>query len=360
MKNKKLLFLAITLFWSFASHTVIAQNCIQCDENCNPSGNYSSVMGMSSTASADMALAGGYNSHAHGAFSIAYGNQVLTNGANSFAFGRFVEATATSAMVFGSGFDLNNKLKNNNTSSLMIGFNSNVPTFLVEGNAGLNRTGRIGIGNVTAPQAKLHIRADENYDTASVFIQASNDERPAYLWLGTKSYGLQKQSTSLEFLSDGDYLFDGGNVGIGTNLPQAKIQVKDGDIFIEDIDRGIIMKSPDGNCWRGTVNNQGQMQFEQIDCQTLETGTQHPENYNDAHVKIYPNPADNQVFISFDETLGKLQLEISDINGRLISNQKLRNSQSSIDLSTFQPGTYLFRLIDKSGKQVAAEKVIKE
>ena len=229
MKNKKLLFLAITLFWSFGSYTVIAQNCIQCDENCNPSGNYSSVMGMSSTASADMALAGGYNSHAHGAFSIAYGNQVLTNGANSFAFGRFVEATATSAMVFGSGFDLNNKLKNNNTSSLMIGFNSNVPTFLVEGNAGLNRTGRIGIGNVTSPQAKLHIRADENYDTASVFIQAFNDNKPAYLWMGNKNFGIHKHSTTLEFLSTKDFLFN-NNVGIGTTSSPTEKLVVNGNI----------------------------------------------------------------------------------------------------------------------------------
>jgi hypothetical protein len=42
--------------------------------------------------------------------------------------------------------------------------------------------------NVTAPQAKLHIRADENYDTASVFIQAYNDNKPAYFWMGNKNF----------------------------------------------------------------------------------------------------------------------------------------------------------------------------
>ncbi|MCO5266774.1 MAG: hypothetical protein M9948_12990 [Lentimicrobium sp.] len=46
-----------------------------------------------------------------------------------------------------------------------------------------------------------------------------------------------------------------GNVGIGTIEPSAKLQVANGDIFIEDIDRGIIMKSPDGHCWRGILNN---------------------------------------------------------------------------------------------------------
>jgi hypothetical protein len=334
-------------------------DCVQCGDNIN-TGQYSTTLGQNITASDFASFASGYEVLSTNAFSFAHGSFLTASGANSLAIGSFAIAEKSSSMVIGVGFNNDNRLKNDITNSLMIGFGSNVPTFFIEGYHGINRTGRIGIGNVTAPQAKLHIRADENYDTASVFIQAFNDNKPAYLWMGNKNFGLQKQDNALAFLSDGDYLFNQGNTGFGTDEPQAKVQVKDGDIFIEDINRGIIMKSPDGNCWRGTVSNQGQMQFIQIDCQTLETGINNPKPSDSDRVKIFPNPAGNQVFISFDETLGKLQLEISDINGRLISSQKLLNAESAIEFATFQSGTYLFRLTDKTGNQVAAKKVIKE
>jgi hypothetical protein len=333
--------------------------CTQCDSTTN-TGEFSSTLGKKTTASDFASFASGYEVLSSNAFSFALGSFLTASGANSLAIGSFAIAEKYSSMVIGVGFNNDNRLKNDITNSLMIGFGSNVPTFFVEGYHGINRTGRIGIGNVTAPQAKLHIRADENYDTASVFIQAFDDNKPAYLWMGNKNFGMQKQINSLEFLTDGDYLFNQGNTGFGTNQPAAKVQVKDGDIFIEDIDRGIIMKSPDGNCWRGTVNNQGMLEFTQVDCQTLETGINSPEPSNFKRVRIYPNPASNQVFINCEETLGKLQLEISDINGRLILSQKLSNIESSIDLSTYQHGTYLFRLTDKTGKLVATEKVIKE
>lgn len=57
-----------------------------------------------------------------------------------------------------------------------------------------------------------------------------------------------------------------GNVGIGTLNPKSKLSVADGDVYIQDVDKGVIMKSPDGNCWRMTVQNSGQPKFIKIDC----------------------------------------------------------------------------------------------
>jgi len=37
-----------------------------------------------------------------------------------------------------------------------------------------------------------------------------------------------------------------GNIGIGTTNPISKLQISDRDIYISDINKGIIMKSPDG------------------------------------------------------------------------------------------------------------------
>jgi len=57
-----------------------------------------------------------------------------------------------------------------------------------------------------------------------------------------------------------------GNVGIGTQDPASKLQVTDGDVFIENINNGVIMKSPNGNCWRVTVDNAGALKSTAITC----------------------------------------------------------------------------------------------
>jgi hypothetical protein len=57
-----------------------------------------------------------------------------------------------------------------------------------------------------------------------------------------------------------------GNVGIGTSAPKTKLEVKDGDVFINDSTKGIILKSPNGNCWRVTVDNLGNLVRTAITC----------------------------------------------------------------------------------------------
>ena len=57
-----------------------------------------------------------------------------------------------------------------------------------------------------------------------------------------------------------------GNLGIGVKSPKAKVHIADGDIYLQDIGRGIIMKSPDGNCWRVSVDNGGSLDSSSVGC----------------------------------------------------------------------------------------------
>ena len=55
-------------------------------------------------------------------------------------------------------------------------------------------------------------------------------------------------------------------VGIGTTSPKEQLHIKNGDIFMEDINGGVIMKSPNGNCWRMTVSDTGEAVFTAVTC----------------------------------------------------------------------------------------------
>ena len=57
-----------------------------------------------------------------------------------------------------------------------------------------------------------------------------------------------------------------GNVGLNETNPKSKLHIKNGDIYLEDINKGVIMKSPDGQCWRYTPDNSGQLNGTAISC----------------------------------------------------------------------------------------------
>lgn len=55
-------------------------------------------------------------------------------------------------------------------------------------------------------------------------------------------------------------------VGLDTPTPAAKLHISDGGLYIDSSQRGMILKSPDGKCWRITVNNAGLLSTQLIDC----------------------------------------------------------------------------------------------
>lgn len=69
------------------------------------------------------------------------------------------------------------------------------------------------------------------------------------------------------WLPNGSDVSINGSVAIGTtNTPTTKLQVSNGDVYIDNIGSGVIMKSPNGNCWRVTVDNTGGFVSNAIAC----------------------------------------------------------------------------------------------
>ena len=48
-----------------------------------------------------------------------------------------------------------------------------------------------------------------------------------------------------------------GNIGIGTETPNTKLQVKDGDIYLETLGAGVIMKDANGDCRKLSIDGSG-------------------------------------------------------------------------------------------------------
>lgn len=74
------------------------------------------------------------------------------------------------------------------------------------------------------------------------------------------------------------------------------------------------------------------------------------------NLKIYPNPTASNVTIELNN-LNNANLQVSDINGRILLTQKL-NSTNSIDMSNLPTATYLFKINSDEG--TATSKVIKK
>ncbi|MBL0006680.1 MAG: hypothetical protein IPP25_05680 [Saprospiraceae bacterium] len=176
----------------------------------------------------------------------------------------------------------------------------------------INELGNVGIGTQN-PAYKLSIEGLDDTGDARNYLHLNNQSTSnrSFVWMSLTA-GEPNSTTSLQHFSE-TYDFDGdkytdfgilassgrgiilraddpngvikflaggsiqsspermrinelGNVGIGTQTPSARVQVAGGDVYIQDIDNGVIMKSPDGGCWRLTVNNDGTIKTSAITC----------------------------------------------------------------------------------------------
>jgi hypothetical protein len=330
--------------------------------NTEASGMYSVAMPFFAKSTGERSLAFGYYAVANGAGSLALGSYASTgaSGLLSIAIGSRVSSDMTNSMVLGFGHT-SAILINDVEKSLMVGFNSNKPTFFVGPASGIDKTGKVGIGNITSPTAKLHIRADDN-EHASLKLEPTGTGKLAMITLGNNGHEITaRENGDLKFTTQEgrNFVYESGNMGIGTSDPVARLQIANGDIFIENIDRGIIMKSPDGNCWRGTLNNSGMLEFTQVDCNGLVTAATTPGEPSMQKVQIYPNPAGDRVFVSIQESLTGSLLEITDVNGKIITTETLHNPDQFIDLSSYKAGLYIFRVKDHKGSEIDAVKIVK-
>ncbi|MEZ5083330.1 MAG: T9SS type A sorting domain-containing protein [Bacteroidales bacterium] len=387
------------LAFVLVSHIAISQtSCISCNNNTIDTANHSSAVGSenlstglnsfaagslneatgensvalvkSANAFGDRSVAIGSNAIAGGNASLALGfwTETLDDALASIALGSKVTAAEERSIIIGVGMP-ENPIINNISNSLLIGFNSNLPTFFVGPANGVGTMGKVGIGTTT-PSQLLEVNGNMKVIDYTFLNHLIAENIIVNSSLNLNSHQISGITTlkgvgelKLQSISGGDAdvtINTEGNVGIANDNPIARLQVNNGDIFIEDINRGIIMKSPDGNCWRGTLDNNGSLQFAQVDCDNLTTGSAEQEVEIDFKVKIYPNPVGDKVFVSVSDNYIGFKIEIADIQGKVVYSDILSNSEVYIDLAQFSSGMYVLNVKDNSGRLVNSEKVMKK
>jgi hypothetical protein len=340
--KKNLLSIFITLFFVFSIYELDAQ-CVTC-EGSTANGQNASVVGPNNQANAINSIVIGQGSTTEGAHSIVLGNFSNTShtGGNSITIGMFSSVVSGQAMVIGYGYNTSNLLVNNMQQSLMMGFNSNRPTLFVSRSNGLGKTGRIAIGDVVdaegqmAPQAKLHLRADDG-EEAAVFIEPHGWDGgdTAILYLGNKQNSIHSDKTEgVVYTTQENHVFKGG------------------DIYIEDIDKGIIMKSPDGKCWRGKLDNSGSLHFTELDaCPGTTVSVTEHKMIEKPSVTVYPNPADNILTVKIERngTTGYTKLKVAIINqlGTEMMSKYLTATSVGFYTGDLAPGNYFVKITGK-------------
>lgn len=203
---------------------------------------YSSVIGSRSSARGAHSFVVGSSSNALGHYSYVLGNNSVAEHDFSFAIGHNLNARG-GGFVIGRG-KVDAILTNNYDKTLMIGFGSDKPTVFVSETPYGQQSGSIGIGNVTAPQAKLHIRGDAVED-ATLLLQAQGSQSSIFTLAGqtgnivfsggSGNIGVAAFRNPLNFYTADQQLnpqlrmtIEGerGFVGIGTATPETRLEIK--------------------------------------------------------------------------------------------------------------------------------------
>lgn len=150
-----------------------------------------------------------------GANSFAIGNNNTVNSDASIAIGYKIKNTTGYGITIGYGRNTTDKVLLNNTDGIMMGMNSDKPTLFISWSETDGRTGRVGIGNVTEPQAKLHVKADNySYDgeDADIMLEPTRSDKKAAVYFRNKNNSISVSGNNKMYFNAGEYNFANGAI----------------------------------------------------------------------------------------------------------------------------------------------------
>ena len=109
----------------------------------------------------------------------------------------------------------------------------------------------VSTGNIMRNNSwNMNVHAEDSY---RVYIDTNNNDTGRFFSINKDD--LSTGGSAVELFR----VREDGNVWIGTPSPWSKLEVKWGDIEVDDIGDWVIIKSPDGTRWRITIDNSGNL-----------------------------------------------------------------------------------------------------
>jgi len=147
-----------------------------------------------------------------------------------------------------------------------------------------NKNNYFGIGT-SNPKSQLTLRSNSNTVNSHSVLSIERNDGVSRLFLGqTKWAGQIAALNDLVFIADADNNNSGGTSNFSDFVwaeggyfaheaqeqmrlrGNGQLQINNNDVYLKNIGSGVILKSPNGNCFRVTVDNSGNLVSTAITC----------------------------------------------------------------------------------------------
>ncbi|MCF8308676.1 MAG: T9SS type A sorting domain-containing protein [Bacteroidales bacterium] len=85
--------------------------------------------------------------------------------------------------------------------------------------------------------------------------------------------------------------------------------------------------------------------------------TNTPENQIPDKISIYPNPADDRILVDLKNPQNAISAKVYAPSGRMVHQNKIIQTPTKIDCSSFTPGIYLVKIVDEMGHVLTNKKI---
>jgi len=82
------------------------------------------------------------------------------------------------------------------------------------------------------------------------------------------------------------------------------------------------------------------------------------EDLNNRTIDVYPNPASTYIIVYNYRDITNRTIEIVDLNGKIISRQKITGIASRIETGSIPNGLYVLKVVDEKSRVLRVEKII--
>ena len=180
------------------------------------SGQTSFSLGMKNLTSGDFSYSLGISNNTKSSTSFAIGitNIIENNASNSIAIGSNIINKGYQSITIGHGAGVS-KAMENNTGGIMFGSYSTKPTLFISRSENYYKTGKVGVGNVTNPQTKLHIKADDGED-ADILLEPTKADKIAAIYFKDKNNSIAVSGSQMTFAAP-KYTFTNAGITLGKN-----------------------------------------------------------------------------------------------------------------------------------------------